>query len=295
MGVWGERGDFPWEQLGQERRCDHHHQAFPISQRVLDRAGGQLPRQRLECVGKCDWWLRLRAGRRLTGTRVPLGTLRAWGPTRALPPVNSIAPKRLEAGAAPKARCGGGLRGHSHAGRLPPARVPGVRGLLAGGQGQSLVVACLPPAWRVGQKPQDLGVAPYPRFGNLKSSLKNRCFPSAVPFPLPAGPGGGSILLMHFQWPLCSARPSGWSCSAVLGAGPRVSPSPGRKYSLSIHLRVSPLSLFTWSYVTGLEVVEKHYFPVPTIPALQKCLNPPLGCFPWGRGAFAACPESRCS
>lgn len=80
---------------------------------------------------------------------------------------------------------------------------------------------------------------------------------------------------MHFPWPLCLARPSGWFCSAVLGAGPLVSPSPGRKYSLSIRLRVSPLSLFTWSYVTGPDVVEKIgislklYFPVPTIPAAE--------------------------
>lgn len=98
---------------------------------------------------------------------------------------------------------------------------------------------------------------------------------------------------MHFPWPLCSSWPSGWSCSAVLRAGPRVSRSPGRKYSLSIRLRVSPLSLFTWGYVTRPDVVEKMgislklYFPVPTIPAAEVS-QPRLRVLPGGAGGGVA-------
>lgn len=63
-----------------------------------------------------------------------------------------------------------------------------------------------------------LGVAQCLRFGNLKSFLKTS-FPSAVPFPLSSWPARKK-LFMHLQWLLLSpARPSGWSCSAVLGRG----------------------------------------------------------------------------
>lgn len=177
--------------------------------------------------------------------------------------------------------------------------MPGVRGLLAGGQGQSLVVVCLPLAWRVSQKPQDLGVAPYPRFGNLKSFLKNGYFPSAVPFPC---------------WPGRRKRPPhALSVASVLGPALRLvllcSPRGGATHLPVSRTEVQPKysSKGQSSFSFHLELCDgagrcredrdifKALFSCPNNPSCRSVSTQAQGASQGGGGAFAACPGGRCS